>query len=583
VALFSRILCVGICVSVILSRCSSTPSPVPLSAEAPAVAANDSGKTEERARPEVTVSLPQRDLEGENVVTVHSATEKESVEQFAYFVLSDHPVTEARGLINHCRANESARFCYTVLHRDELEAKRRARLKKTRGTQYGKGNGRPVFQNGQISNWEKLRGASVNSLIRNLKHLADDKLKLMKEQALAYPGCPNNAAIAVAATLEDFLPGGADPAEISTLYEKGAVCIPQSPADQEILYTRAGLFRYLKNDYATAARLFETAAEIDVPYVGRALYWLSRAKKELNEDPDKIIEQLRTRYPFSFHTVVALTASKTDPGELLQQRNVANSARRSQRNPVVNQLIDEVELLKQNGFSLAAARVLDWAVAESQGFEPEVRMYLAELKQDSPDHLGRISLLSDILYRNPHLVSRSSLEMYFPKAFYPTFTTNTAGLDPHLLLAVARQESAFNARAVSSANARGLLQILPKTGRRFRRAVNLFDPESNIDVGSRYLYELLSQLNGNIYMALAAYNAGPERVSTWTTRYQVSEPVLFIDLIPFRETREYVASVLRNYYWYRRLNLQEDEGFVDLLFQTSLPSQNDLPVTSENR
>ncbi|MBI1861333.1 MAG: lytic transglycosylase domain-containing protein [Deltaproteobacteria bacterium] len=417
-------------------------------------------------------------------------------------------------------------------------------------------------------------------MIRNFSRITADKLSAVRQQAISENSCPNNPAIAVAATLEDNLPSGVDPLEIAALYEKGGDCIPQAAAEQEILFTRAGLFYFVKKDFKQAMRCFEKAKSVDVPYTGRPLYWLSRSYLEIGEKKEaaKIVEFMRTRYPFSFHTIVALTTEKTDPGDVLRSKSGSGSARRSQQNPNVNLLIDQVELLKRFGYSAAASRVLDWAAAESQGFEPEVRLYLAELKQDGPDRVSQISLLSDILYKNPQLVSKQSMELYFPKVFFPVFETNIAGLDPNLLLAVARQESAFNPRARSVANARGLLQILPKTGRRFRKRLDLYDPEMNIEVGSRYLYELLKRLNGNIPLALASYNAGPERVSNWANRYPVDNPVLFTDLIPFRETREYVASILRNYYWYRRMNSAGDEKFVDLVYDAQLADRS---VTSQ--
>ena len=126
--------------------------------------------------------------------------------------------------------------------------------------------------------------------------------------------------------------------------------------------------------------------------------------------------------------------------------------------------------------------------------------------------------------------------------------------DPYFLLAIARRESAFNPNAVSSANARGLLQVLPTTGRRLKRRPNLFDPETNVAVGAQYVIELLKRTEGHIHYTLAAYNAGPGKLKGWTRSYPTDDPILFIDLIPFKETREYVGSVLRNYYWYRRIH-----------------------------
>jgi soluble lytic murein transglycosylase len=86
----------------------------------------------------------------------------------------------------------------------------------------------------------------------------------------------------------------------------------------------------------------------------------------------------------------------------------------------------------------------------------------------------------------------------------------------------------------------------------------LMDPRTNVQVGVRYFSGLLQRFGGEAELALAAYNAGPERVEQWLSRYPADDRLLFVDLIPFRETREYVASIARNYYWYRELYLEKN-------------------------
>jgi len=107
-------------------------------------------------------------------------------------------------------------------------------------------------------------------------------------------------------------------------------------------------------------------------------------------------------------------------------------------------------------------------------------------------------------------------------------------LDPDLVNSVIHAESGFNARAVSPKGARGLMQLMPDTASRL--GVNdAFDAQSNVAGGSRYLRELLERYNFDLVKALAAYNAGPERVE----QYQ--------GVPPFRETRAYVARIVHDY------------------------------------
>lgn len=134
-------------------------------------------------------------------------------------------------------------------------------------------------------------------------------------------------------------------------------------------------------------------------------------------------------------------------------------------------------------------------------------------------------------------------------------------LDPYLVAALIRQESEFNAKAVSHSNARGLTQVMPATGRELSRKLGirgfrtsmLFTPDTNLKIGTYYLKVLLDQLQGKWEETLASYNAGKSRVNSWVASTKFNEPAEFVESIPFTETRQYVQSVLRNAEMYRRL------------------------------
>ncbi|MGH9583688.1 MAG: lytic transglycosylase domain-containing protein, partial [Bryobacteraceae bacterium] len=134
-------------------------------------------------------------------------------------------------------------------------------------------------------------------------------------------------------------------------------------------------------------------------------------------------------------------------------------------------------------------------------------------------------------------------------------------LDPFLVAALIRQESEFNAHVISYAHAYGLMQILPSTGRRlarhFRvrrfRARELLLPDRNVQFGTYFFRNLLDAYNGDVELALAAYNAGPSRAKLWRTWGPYSEPAEFIETVPFHQTRGYIQLVLRNANVYRRL------------------------------
>jgi soluble lytic murein transglycosylase len=146
-------------------------------------------------------------------------------------------------------------------------------------------------------------------------------------------------------------------------------------------------------------------------------------------------------------------------------------------------------------------------------------------------------------------------ELLFPIPYREAISLQASRtrLEPSLILAVIRQESGFESKARSRANARGLMQILPSTGRKLARqakvprynTAKLYDAETNIILGTRYLASLLSRY-GDTELALAAYNAGNSRVDRWLDEYGRADMAEFVERIPFSETRNYVKQVLSN-------------------------------------
>ncbi len=137
-------------------------------------------------------------------------------------------------------------------------------------------------------------------------------------------------------------------------------------------------------------------------------------------------------------------------------------------------------------------------------------------------------------------------------------------LDPYVVAGLIRQESEFSSGVVSRSNAHGLMQIMPATGRELARRLSipgfssraLFEPQTNIKMGTYYYKRLLDGLTGNWAHALASYNAGGGRVRQWLSRGNLAsdhDPAEFVETIPFDETRNYVQAVMRNAGMYRRI------------------------------
>ncbi|MCA1771274.1 MAG: transglycosylase SLT domain-containing protein [Halomonas sp.] len=147
-----------------------------------------------------------------------------------------------------------------------------------------------------------------------------------------------------------------------------------------------------------------------------------------------------------------------------------------------------------------------------------------------------------------------ALEWRFPQAYHDDFIHwgRISGVDPYLLMAITRRESAYNPSALSPAGARGLMQLMPGTAAQVSRQLDLdepgpygvLDPELNIRLGSTYLRDKLQRYQANRLAAAAAYNAGPGRVDRWLGDYSIESFDLFVERIPYRETRDYVQAVL---------------------------------------
>lgn len=172
----------------------------------------------------------------------------------------------------------------------------------------------------------------------------------------------------------------------------------------------------------------------------------------------------------------------------------------------------------------------------------------------------------------------------FPVGVIPS-TANIDGSGKALAYAIARQESAFNPAAVSTANARGLLQLLPGTAKGVASRYGLAyskerltsDAGYNATLGAHYLGEQINSFGGSYILTFIAYNAGPRRVPDWLSRYgdprgkPIDEVVDWIERIPFQETRNYVQRVMENYQVYKVRLGQGADIVADLRMGRQLP------------
>jgi soluble lytic murein transglycosylase len=167
-------------------------------------------------------------------------------------------------------------------------------------------------------------------------------------------------------------------------------------------------------------------------------------------------------------------------------------------------------------------------------------------------------------------VPRAYWELLFPRPYWGALVSDAQenGVDPFLVASLIRQESEFNAGAVSRANAMGLMQLLPGVGKALAKrqgikhfnANQLLDPTTNLRLGTRDLRQSLDRYGGQVEYALASYNAGDVPVRLWMSSNDYKDIAEWVESIPYTETREYVESILRNREMYRAVYGSKSQG-----------------------
>ncbi len=224
-----------------------------------------------------------------------------------------------------------------------------------------------------------------------------------------------------------------------------------------------------------------------------------------------------------------------------------------------------------NNFAAEEARYLVNLTSEQERDSAQVK--LGEMLANSGSYRAPINyaakkIKTAVMAGQPELISRTVWRLGYPRGYWKTVVKNAARykLDPYLLLAVIREESRFNPVAVSRSRAQGLMQIMPATGKGLARSLKLKNyrlsklqqPEVNIQMGAYFLQDLIADFNGNVYLALASYNGGPNRIKRYVKEWHNGDLANidideFIESIPIRETRLYVQKVMGSYFEYKRL------------------------------
>ena len=412
----------------------------------------------------------------------------------------------------------------------------------------------------KTGDFSTLKRSGASPIYRSLRTFKDWALlepalkKILSESKNS--NCDNPAiATGLAQKAEMFLPDPKFRDIAFSLYEKVLECPVSEHASRAKF--RYSLLKILYGDCKTADPILEKLyGQNDLEFLARALYWRGRCASQRGDRlrAEVFKQRLLKEAPLSYHSI---TSNRIEMAKLARVvgTNEPTVIYRSHIQPKLNQWVRAIEGLVAVGADEVARRVIFKTVDVLQKTEPELRLYLGTLALRAGDPISQFRLLSSVFRDDPKLISQTTLRLFYPMKNLAIIRKYAYETDPYFVAALIRQESGFNPWARSRVGAMGLMQLMPSTARHIERVskASLLFPETNIRIGTKYIGHLVNRYDRDAELALAAYNAGADRVDDWTKRYPTVDRMLFLDLIPYKETRDYVALIGRNYYWYHTL------------------------------
>ncbi len=328
---------------------------------------------------------------------------------------------------------------------------------------------------------------------------------------------------------------------------------PEQMAESAFLAGFVALRRL--HDPVRAAAQFQRLAAVSKAAItqARAHFWLAQADVAAGQDPRAEYDQAAA-YPTTFFGQLAARALGENPAtRILAARDPAYTAAKAWD-------FAGQELVR------AAAFLVAWG---EPGRARAFLLRMQEVARDPADQAlaAKLALALDMPDTAVFIARRVGVGGgMLPGDGWPSTVEPPEGtVDPAVVLALIRQESSFDHGAVSPAGARGLMQLMPGTAEKVAQQIGgepatqaslVTDPARNMQLGTAYMRELLDQFGGSLPLAVAAYNAGPRKVSEWLATYRdprtgAIDMVDWIELIPYGETRNYVERVLENVVIYR--------------------------------
>ncbi|MCC2678029.1 MAG: soluble lytic murein transglycosylase [Pseudobdellovibrio sp.] len=330
------------------------------------------------------------------------------------------------------------------------------------------------------------------------------------------------------------------------------------------------LYKQKQLPEAEAALRTLANATTDLSEKSRALFYLGRTiKAQGNRDAEAtaIFESIIQNDYFGYYGLV----SYRELGRKLpaiKNLKPTNTVKFDLKLETIPQKDIFADLVKFREFALAE-RATGLISAGNKHDEVNLALYLAQKAKIYMPLFRSFARLNndekqDVFINYPELV--------FPRPYKDQVNemAEKTKLPPSLIYSIMKQESGFNERARSAADAMGLMQVIPGLAKQlsrkfevpYKKSEDLYDPEINIQIGSYELMEQVRKQNGKLAYVAAAYNAGPNALSRWLTNRNREDILEFIEEIPYDETRTYIKLIARNKAFYERIsNRDTDQEF----------------------
>jgi soluble lytic murein transglycosylase len=433
----------------------------------------------------------------------------------------------------------------------------------------------------------------VDTLLRGLKYARDlDESQESLDKVLIR--LPESDQVHLLNTLnQQGLPVGRDyvlwrlariqPARASVLYKELVDNYPKSRYAPESAWKLA-LPLYVQGKYQAFVQTVTQANQqfANTKIIPKLLFWQAKAYEKLNSPSlavqtyQVLVNNYATTY-YAFRAYGRLNQLKHSRGDV-GWTTIAGSAAADYPPQRSTQLAPDAVLPELNGLANTTNAVLDELIhigatedillltkASNQPLPPITDSWLAAQAGDRSRSIRivRDGMADAIKQGKP--VSKTSLQLMYPVYFASEIQSaaDRFQIDPWLVQSLMREESYFNEMAVSSSNARGLMQLLPTTAADVANWVNLepfqtwdlFIPKVNILLGTRYLKYLHDTFSNRSMVSVGAYNGGPNAMKRWLSAIPsaASDPDLFVEQIPYEQSQEYIKKVYASYWNYNRL------------------------------